>query len=418
MNQRKWNECTHFAALDWASDHHDVVVINAAGQIEQSLRFAHSAEGWAQFAALAHGYPDMPIAVETSHGTLVDRLFEFGLQVYPINPRCAARYRERHAPDGLKDDQRDAWSLADALRMDGAQWRALAPLDPLIAELRLLCRDEIGLIEQRTAMVNQLKQALRDYYPAAVEAFEDWTRPMAWSFIEAFPTPALLAKAGRGKWTKFLHTHKLWREGTAESRLALFARAEAFTGSAPMIAAKSLLALSLVRTLRTLEQQLRLYRERIEALFVQHPDHDLFGSLPGTGGKLAPRLLAEMGDDRARFTDPESLQCYAGTAPITVQSGKMCYQQVRRGCAKSLRAAVHLWVDHSRSQCAWAQVYYQSHRDRGQNHACALRCLGQRWMKILWKMWQTHTAYDEALHTRNQIAHGSWTLSPPSPRSA
>ena len=164
--------------------------------------------------------------------------------------------------------------------------------------------------------------------------------------------------------------------------------------------------------LQTIEKQLDTYRERIAATFARHPDHDLFGSLPGAGEKLAPRLLAEIGANRAEFACAESLQCIGGTAPLTIKTGpNICYQRVRYACNDTLRATVHLWADHSRATCAWAEAYYQKHRADGQSHACALRCLGQRWLKIFWKMWQTHTPYDEALHTRNQTQHGSWVLS-------
>ena len=407
-----WNTQPHFAALDWASDHHDVVIIDRLGQVKEKVRFAHTAEGWQQLREVLRHYPGAPMAVETSHGTVVDQLFALGLEVYPVNPKSAQRYRERQSPSGVKDDERDAWSLADALRMDGHGWKPLAALDPVLAELRVLCRDEIGLIEQRTALINQLRQALHEYYPAALEAFDDWTRPSSWAFVESFPTPQALEQAGTRKWQKFLHAHRLWRPETAADRMKIFRRAAAFAGSPAAIAAKSLLALSLARVLRTLEQQIEAYRARIETVFAQHPDHDLYGSLPGAGSKIAPRLLSELGDDRTRFADAEGLQSYAGTSPVTFRSGNMKPRQViRRACNPTLRATVHLWADLSRYQCAWAQAYYKAHREKGQSHACALRCLGQRWLKILWKMWQTRTSYDEAVHTRNQVDHGSWILS-------
>ena len=409
-NKRPWQEESHFAGLDWSRSHHDVVLIDRNGKVQAKLRFAHTAEGWEQWRAVAARYPELVLAVETSQGTVVEHLLESGVRVYPINPKAAQRYRERHAPSGVKDDELDAWSLADALRLDGAQWRALAKQDPIIAELRLLCRDEIALIEQRTALINQLRQCLHEYYPAALEAFTDWTGPGAWAFVVEFPSAPLLQAAGRRKWEKFLHQHKLWRTDTAEQRLAILARAERFSGSAPTTAAKSLLAVSLARLLRTLEKQLDEYRARVAAVFARHPDHDLFGSLPGAGEKLAPRLLAEIGDNRASRASAESLQCFGGTAPLTIKSGQCCYQRLRFACNDTLRATVHLWADHSRVKCAWAETYYQAHRRRGQSHACALRCLGQRWLKILWKMWQTRTPYDEALHTRNQAKHGSWLL--------
>ena len=406
-----WHEQSHFAGLDWARSHHDVVVLDRHGTVQEKLHFEHTAEGWQQMRALVARRPQLCVAVETSQGTVVEQLLACGARVYPVNPKAAQRYRERHAPSGVKDDERDGWSLADALRLDGAAWRELAPQDPILAELRLLCRDEIALIEQRTAFINQLRQCLHEYYPAALAAFADWTCPGTWAFVLAFPTPAALTAAGRRKGQNFLHAHSLWRRATGDERLAIFAHAEALCGSASTTAAKSLLAVTLAQLLQALERQLDVYRERIAATFARHPDHDLFGSLPGTGEKLAPRLLGELGANRAEFASAESLQCFGGTAPLTIKSGKTCYRRVRHACNDTLRAAVHLWADHSRTKCAWAEAYYQKHRADGQSHACALRCLGQRWLKILWKMWQTRSPYDEALHTRNQTKHGSWVLS-------
>ena len=130
----------------------------------------------------------------------------------------------------------------------------------------------------------------------------------------------------------------------------------------------------------------------------------------GAGPKLAPRLLSEIGSDRALYQDPQGLQCMAGTAPVNYQSGKIRKVNIRRRCNKHLHNAVHIFADKSRAQSAWAAIYYAALRERGMTHAQALRCLGQRWLKIIWKMWQSGTAYDAGLHMRNQLAHGSWVL--------
>ena len=411
----RWENLTHFMGMDWAKDHHDIVVLNQKGQIELDLKIEHSAEGWRRLreklGKLAG--PDLSIVaatIETNCGPAVERLLELGCTVLPVNPKAAQRYRDRKAPSGTKTDRLDAWSFADALRTDGHAWRQLKPEDPKVQELRLLCRDEIQLIEQRTALVNQLQQALHEYYPAVLEAFDDWTLPSAWAFVERFPTPQALIKSGKRNWEKFLHTHKLYRPQTYEKRMAIFANATEFCGGKAVTAAKSLLAVSLAKQLRVLQGQLKTYRKRIDELFKNHPDHDLFGSLPGAGEKLAPRLLSECGDDRDRFDNAQALQCYTGTAPISFQSGQMHKVKFRRACNKHFRAAVHLWADLSRHYCTWAQVYYQQKRQEGKSHACALRCLGQRWLKILWKMWQTKTPYNEQTHTRNQTQHGSWVI--------
>ena len=403
-----WSQQTHFAALDWAKDHHDVVVVNRSGVIAAEFRFAHTAKGWAEFTEKMKPFAGAPLALETSSGPAVDQLLLREWKLYPVNPKAAERYRERKAPSGTKSDRHDVWSLADALRTDGHAWRPLLPQDDATATLRALCRDEIGLIEQRTALVNQLQAALHEYYPMALEAFDDWTAPYTWAFVKEFPTPAALARAKQRRWEKFLHTHRLWRSETAPRRLELFAQAEALPASAAVISAKSLLAASLVAVLQTLQRQLDEYRRRINAAFAEHPDHDIFGSLPGAGEKLAPRLLSGLGAVRAVYPDADSLSCQAGASPVAYQSGRVNQARIRWACDGVLRHTVHLWADCSRHQSAWAAAYYGRKREEGHSHASALRCLGKRWLKILWRLWQDRQTYDEARHQKNQRAHGSW----------
>jgi hypothetical protein len=273
-----------------------------------------------------------------------------------------------------------------------------------------LVRDEVALIEQRTALVNQLQQALLEYYPAALEAFDDWTCPSTWDFVVQFPTPQLLVKGGKRRWETFLHNHRLWRSETMDKRLRLFAQADQFKASAALTKAKSQLALSLCKVLRTLQQQLEQYRKQIEALFKSHPDHHLFGGLPGAKEVLAPRLLGSIGSDPKRYGTFQVLQCLAGTAPIRFQSGQISKTKLRRACDKFLRHTVHLWANCFRRSSVWGQTYYQKKRDQGMSHACALRCLGQRLLKILFKILVDKKPYDAELHARNQQKHGSWIL--------
>jgi transposase len=407
---KNWNEITHYLGFDWAKDHHQVVIVDRQARVVAEFEFEHSMEGWNKWREQIRDYPALAVAVETNQGAAVEQLLQSGVTVYPVNPRCAKAYRQRKIATSNKTDRLDAWCLAEALRVDGHAWRALQPLDSIIQELRLLCRDELRLIAQRTVLINQLQQALTEYYPAALEAFDDWTVPATWKFLERFPTPGALASAGPKKWQAFLHCHKLYRAHTQERRLEAFGKAGQWGSSPAVENAKSLLVLSLVKLLVTLEKQLQEYRKMIEKLFASHPDHDLFGSLPGAGPKLAPRLLSELGDDRALFPDADTLRCYAGTAPVSYQSGQVHKVYLRRQCNKHLRNALHLWTDLSRRWCQWAQVYYKQMRQRHKSHAEALRCLGHRWLKIIWKMWQTRTPYDAEFHMRNQLQHGSWVF--------
>jgi transposase len=410
MNEsEQWQQHRAFGALDWASKKHSVMVVDQLGKVIEEFEIEHSALGWKKFREKLQSYGSIPFAIETSQGAAVEQLLEAGMIVYPLNPKSAQAYRERKAPSGVKDDQLDAWSFADALRVDGQNWKALRPEEPLIKELRLLCRDEVSLIEQRTAFIQQLRHALAEYYPAALEAFEDWTSLSAWMFVQRFPTPDALAQAGPRKWQNFLHSRRLWGRDEGARRMELFAHATEFAGTPPTIKAKSLLALSLVQMLFAIEKQLGLYRQRIEELFARHPDHDLFGSLPGAGPKIAPRLLSEIGDDRQRFGDQaQALQCLGGTAPVTKRSGKYRHVHQRWACDKHLRHALHLFADQSLSRCVWANIYYQHHRQKGRSDANALRRLGNRWLKIIYKMWLDRTPYNAELHHRNQLQHGSW----------
>lgn len=408
-----------FGALDWASEHHDVVIVNASGEIVASFRFEENADGWHEFAQKINDFkPGLAIAVETRTGWVVERLLQSGVTVYPVNPRTVESYRTRKAPSGVKNDKLDAWTIADALRTDGRPWQPLEPEDPHTQALRLLCRDEMELIGDQTALVNRLRAAAREYYRTPIEVFDEWTSPSVWDFLHEFPTPEKLVKAGKRRWENFLHAHRMWRVDLGPQRMAAFAKANELPVPEGVVKAKSELVLSLVAQLRTLRVQLEKYRAMIEEEFARHEDSGIFKSLPGAGDKLAPRLLAEFGVDRRRFDTADAIQCYAGTAPVARQSGKSTVVTMRRACCSTLRATVHLWVDLSRRKCAWAQAYYQAKVEKGHSHACALRCLGQRWLKILWRMWQDRLPYNEALHTLNQQKHGSWVLRPASPEKA
>jgi len=246
-----FDELTHFAGFDWAKADHDAVIVNRQGVVVERVSFPHTEAGWVRWREVIRKYPALGVAIETSHGAAVEQLLGSGVEVYPMQPKAAKGYRERQVPSGSKTDQIDAEAFAQALRMDGRHWRALRPTDPLVEELRLLCRDEEELIGQRTALVNQLQAALQEYYPAALEAFEEWTQPYAWSWVERFPTPEVLVKAGRRAWEKYLHVHKLWRPQTATRRLEIFARADRFCGGPAVTAAKTRMASSPSRKTRT-----------------------------------------------------------------------------------------------------------------------------------------------------------------------
>lgn len=403
------NEPTaYFAGFDWAKNHHDIAVIDSTGKSLTEFRFTHTLDGWQSCKDRLRPFGQVRIAMESGHIDAVERLSQMVHHVYVVNPKRSKAYRLRISTSGAKADRGDALALAHALRFEGDRWTQWTEPVPLVQELRILCRDEITLIKKRTALTNQLIQTLYQYYPAALYAFDDWTAPSAQAFVAQFPTPAVLQKAGKAKWEAFLHAHRCYHECNYEKRLAIFAGAQEFVGSDVIVKVKSAFAISLVRMLRLIEKRLKFYHERISACFELHPDHTIFLSLPAVGEKLAPRLLAEILSAPHCLAEPAWLQAQAGMAPVSYKSGQASVVRLRRQCNRFLQNSVYLWADMTRRQSAWACAYYQAHREKGHQHGSAVRCLGMRWLKIVCAMVRTKTHYDEALHARNQLIHGSW----------
>jgi transposase len=195
-----------------------------------------------------------------------------------------------------------------------------------------------------------------------------------------------------------------------EKRLEVFATATSSMLSEATSRSKSRLAISLCDQLLLVTKQIDEYQEQIDELFSRHPDSGIFRSLPASGVKLAPRIATFFGDERARFDSAEAVQCYAGVAPVTEASGNRRFVHHRIACNQEFKTTMHLYAKLSRDKCAWARAYYDQKIAQGKTHACALRCLANRWLKIIWRMWQTRQPYDEAKHMRAQIAHGSWVV--------
>jgi transposase len=398
-----------YAGIDWADQHHDAVVIDEAGQRVAALRVTHTAEGLAELTTFLKGigdvveHPDhLACLVETSHGLLISALLEAGLPVYPVNPKTVDRHRK---PAGAKTDAIDADLLARTGRSDLADLRRLTPDSPLITELKVLTRDQDTLIQSQTRLVNQLTACLKAYYPVAVELFGKLHQPTTLAFLQAFPTleqaqaasveqigtvltgaghPQAAAKAAR-IWQR-LHQPQLQAD--------------------PMLTrAKARLMLTLVAQLQVLVPQIAAYDQQITRLFLTHSDSRAFASLPRAGVRLAPRLLAEWGDDRGRYTDAASVQALAGTAPVAFQSGKFVSVHRRYACSKPLRNALHQFAWQSTQKEPWARAYYQRKRREGKSHSMAVRTLANQWVRIIYAFWVKHAAYDATIFLAAQQAH-------------
>lgn len=336
------------------------------------------------------------IAVERPDGPFVGELLQRGYTIYPINPKALERYRERFTLAGTKTDIVDARCLASLLRTDRDAYRPLVPDSPRTRELRMLTRDLAEFEKTQTMLVHQLRAALYASFPGIVPVFTDLTAPSALGFLKAFPT---LQEASRASDDQIAAVLKAAGYASPTRKVAQLRAALAqpqFTVDAAVVGAKRMLILSLAETLLTLHQQIRAYDKRVGELFEDHPDREVFRSLPGAGPRLAARMAAELGDRRERFPSPRHVAAFAGMAPVTRQSGKSRLVVFRRACNKPFREVMHQFGFCSLTRAPWAREYYDAKRAQGKGHAEALRCLGCIWLRVMHAMWTHGTLYDEA----------------------
>ena len=395
-----------YVGLDWADTHHDVDVLDEGGLRVGSRRFAHSHEGLnelKQFVLSIAASPEqLACIVETNHGLLITFLLEAGIPVYPVNPKTANQLRK---VAGAKTDQLDAHLLAKIGRLELAELRRLEPDSPTVQELKTLTRDQDALIQTQTRLVNQLTACLKEYYPAALQLFAKFQQRSALVFLQAYPTPQAAQAASLEELTATLRSGKHTNPSQVAPKIFAEVHRPHLVANEVIVRAKSRLLLSLVKQLLVVIQEIASYDEAISTLFLTHKDQELWSSLPRAGKRLAPRLLAEWGDDRARYADASSVQSLAGTAPVPFQSGNYAKAHKRFACLKPLRNALHQFAWQSTLHEEWALAYYQRKRAEGKTHSMAVRALANVWVRIIYCMWQNQTCYQAATFEAARRAH-------------
>jgi transposase len=395
-----------YIGLDWADTHHDVQVLDEAGKRVGARRFAHSHPGLHELKeyllSIAPSPEQLACIVETSHGLLIAFLLDAGFPVYPVNPKTANQLRKAA---GAKTDRLDAYLLAKTGRFDLPELRRLEPDTPSVQELQTLSRDQDALIQTQTRLVNQLTACLKDYYPAALHLFAKLQQRSALVFLQAYPTPQAAQAASLEELTVTLRTGKHPHPRRAAAKSFEELHRPQLVASEVIVRAKSRLMLSLVKQLLVVIQDIASYDEAIRTLFLSHPDQELWSSLPGAGKRLAPRLLAEWGEDRGRYADANSVQTLAGTAPVPSQSGNYAKAYKRFACVKPLRNALYQFAWQSTRQEAWALAYYQRKRAEGKSHSMAVRALANVWVRIIYRMWVTQSCYQTAIFEAARLAH-------------
>jgi transposase len=397
-----------FAGIDWADDHHDVVVIDGDARQVGARRVTHTPAGLSdltEFLASITGperKAELACIIETTHGLLIAALLAAGYPVYPVNPKTVDRKR---GAAGAKTDQIDAYLLAKHGRSEFADLRRLEPDSPLVAELKTLTRDQESLIQMQTRLVNQLTACLKAYYPVALLLFAKLQQRSTLRFLQAYPTPQAAHAASKEHLTSVLKQAGHPKAEQVAPKLFETLHQPQLTADPITTRTKSRLMLALVRQLLPVIEEIANYDREIERLFLTHADSRLIRSLPRAGKRLAPRLLAELGDDRRRYQNAASLQALAGTSPVPYESGKYAKPHRRYACIKPLRNALQQFAWQSTQAETWAMDYYQRKRAQGKSHSVAVRALANVWCRIIFALWTRREGYQRATFETAQHRH-------------
>jgi len=396
-----------YVGIDWASERHAVCVLDRTGRRRWQVTVAHSAAGLADLVRrLKRLAPpgQIRVGLERPSGLLVDTLMQAGVCVVPIHPNALKATRPRYSAAGGKTDPGDAFILADMLRTDGHRLRSLtAPSDGTRA-LRALVRGRDDLVAQRVALGNQLRAVLERFWPGAAAIFADLASPIALAFLREYPTPHSAARLGERRLAQFLAHHAYSGRRTPAALLARLHAAPISRVGEQEAHTSGEVVRALVAVLTPLVRQIQELGAAISAAVAQHPDGPVVMSFPRSGKVNAAQVLAELGDDRQRFTSADHLAAEAGVAPITRESGKSRGVGFRWACNKRLRQALTTFANNSRHASPWAAAVYTHARHRGCDHPHAIRILARAWVRVLWRCWRDRLPYDVSKHRAAVLA--------------
>jgi transposase len=391
-----------FVGDDWAETHHDVELMDASGRRLAKARLCEGVAGIARLHAmigeqLGENVEDVEVRVgiETDRGPWVRALIAAGYTVFAVNPLSVARYRERRGVSGAKSDAADAHVLADMVRTDSHQLRSVAGDTPEVEAIKVVARAHKTLIWERTRHTQRLRHALRDYFPAALEAFTDLDAGDTLELLGRAPDPDSAARLSLNQIRAALKRARRRDIDTKAGQVQAVLRAEHLGQPAVVTAAYAATTRAAVAVLTTLHEQVKALQGQVDAYFGRHPDAEIILSQPGLGVILGARVLAEFGDDPTRYATAKCRKNYAATSPITRASGKKRSVLARFVHNDRLIDALMAQAFTALRNSPGARVYYDQLRARGLHHNAALRQLANRLVGILHGCLKTHTLYDE-----------------------
>jgi len=409
---------TQYAAylgIDWADKKHDLRLVDAATGKQTRQVLPHTPQAIAEyFSNLRRQYPGQLIAValEQSRGPLLFALLQYDfLVLYPLNPTTLAKYREAFTPSRAKDDPTDADYATELIMKHSDRLKPWHPDDEQTRTLRYLVEHRRRLIGDRTRLSNRMTSLLKCYFPQVLSWFPELTTVLVCDFLLCWPALEQLRGVKRSTLLNFFRAHHSVRTDTLERRLAAIKESVPLTSDRAIIDSSLLMITALAAQMKTTIEAIKQFDAAIEKLCLAHPDFPLFQSLPGAGAVYAPRLLAMMGSQRHRWTTAEELACLAGIAPVMERSGQSVWIRWRYFCPKFMRQSFHEFAGESVKHSFWARAYYEQQIGKGKSRQAAVRALAYKWIRIIWKCWQTRTPYNEVQYLEALRKKGSSLLS-------
>jgi transposase len=405
------------AGIDWASEKHDVLIEDPAGEELLATTFAHDEDGVSGLCAALVCFEVDVVAIERPDGVLVERLLEAGVRVLALHPNQVKAARDRFRASGGKSDRFDRFVLCELARTDAHRFRVLEPNSDATKAIKALTRAREDLVAARVSLANQLRAELERFWPGPIGLFSDLDSRISLAFLARYPGPGDARGLGEKRMAAFLKAHRYSARKTPAQLLERLRSAPTGRAGEIEIRTRRSIVLRLTRTLQVLAAQIRELEAEIAQALDAHPDGAIFRSFFCSPEAVicAATLLAEIGDCRRRHPHRDAIAADGGQAPVAVESGKRKNAKFRWACNKRLRNALGTLAFNSRRWNAWAADRYANARARGHSHRRALRTLGRAWSRIIWRCWQTRTPYDPARHTGLQ--HHITVTIPPAPRA-
>jgi transposase len=400
-----------FVGIDWADQEHVWCWQGAGENKRETGAFASNAgavEAWVGELVRRFGSGPIAVAIEQTRAALLWQLSKHEqLHLYVVAPQTSAQFRKTFYPSGAKDDPRDSDLLLDLLVQHRRRLRCWAPDTEQTRLVQNLVEERRKLVNEKTAIINNLTSRLKLYFPQMLEWFNPIDTSLVCDLLERWPTLEQLQKLSPARLRGFFHRHHSRQAELIANRIKEIGQARPALSDRAIVDVQAAVVPVLVQLLAQLREGIAKLDQQLAQAAADHPDFYLFESLPGAGPVMAPRLLAAMGTQRDRYRNASELQTFSGIAPVMERSGKKKWVHSRWRCPKFLRQSFHEWAGHSIRFSAWARAYYQQQRNRGKGRHAAIRSLAFKWIRILFRCWQDRVVYDENLYTAKLAQRGS-----------